>query len=232
MALVLLVLWLPAELQASPPTRGGQTPGVTWYVKTPQRLVALTFNDGPSPWTPRILAILKAFGDPATFFVLGSQAVKFPAVVRREVLLGMEVGNHTYGHINLAQHSFGQDYRDLQETNQILNGITNTFPTVMRPPYGAYNATVLHAASKTGLRVILWSWTENSGNWKNVPVAGIVARVMRHLQGGDIVLFHDAGNNLGPTLKALPIILKDLRALGYRCVTVSDLLNKMSRHSP
>ncbi len=224
LALLLMLLFLPVEIQSSPPARGGHEPGVTWYVKTPQRLVALTFDDGPSPWTPRILAVLKAFGDSATFFVLGSQAIKYPAIIRREVWLGMEVGNHTYGHINLTHHSISEDYWDLTQTNRVVSRITGSPLSVMRPPYGAYNTITLRAAARAGLHVILWSWTENSKNWKNPGVAEIVANVMRHLQPGDIVLFHDAGKNLGPTLRALPIILKDLRALGYRCVTVSELM--------
>ncbi len=224
MAFLLLLLFLPAEIRPTPSHPDHQRSGVTYAVRTSRRVVALTFNDGPSPWTPRFLAILEAFRDPATFFVLGTQVAQYPDIVRQEIWLGMEVGNHTFGHINLAQHSFAHDYRDLAETNRLVAEVTGSTPTVMRPPYGAYNASSLRAASLAGLRVILWSATENSGNWKNPGVASIVARVMRHLAPGDIILFHDAGSHLGSTLRALPVILKDLRALGYRCVTVSELL--------
>lgn len=224
LALLLLLLCLPVEIRSMARHQDRHRAGVTYAVKTSQRVVALTFNDGPSRWTPRILAILEAFRDPATFFVLGTEAAQYPNIVRQEVWMGMEVGNHTYGHINLAQHSFAHDYRDLAKTNRLVAELTATTPTVMRPPYGAYNGSALRAASRAGLRVILWSATENTGNWKNPGVASIVARVMRHLAPGDIILFHDAGVNLGTTLGALPVILKDLHALGYRCVTVSELL--------
>lgn len=206
--------------------RGGQNPMVTWYVNTRQRAVALTFDDGPSPLiTPEILALLKKYHDRATFFVLGQKALKYPRLLKTEVQDGMEVGNHTFGHINLTQYSTAVDYGDLMRTRQIIWRIVHTTPLVMRPPYGAYSPGVLQAAAQAGERVVLWSSAENSPDHTNSSVSAMVFRIIHNLRPGDIVLFHDGnGGGRWETVAALAIILKDLKSLGYQCVTVSQLL--------
>ncbi|MCL4493551.1 MAG: polysaccharide deacetylase family protein [Firmicutes bacterium] len=205
--------------------RGGTNPHITWYVKTAQKAVALTFDDGP--WkssTPKILHILTSNHAVATFFVVGQQVVRNPQIVRQEIRDKMEVGNHTYSHINLARHTLREDVADLNKANHVIKEATGITPTLLRTPYGTYNRTVLEAARSAHLHMVMWSWTEDTRDWSNPGVQTIVSRVLSHIQPGDIVLFHDGGSNRQQTIEALPIILKDLRLRGYRFVTVSQLM--------
>ncbi|OLZ09700.1 polysaccharide deacetylase family protein [Sulfobacillus thermosulfidooxidans] len=205
--------------------RGGNNPHITWYVQTHQKVVALTFDDGP--WessTPEILHILKHYHAVATFFVVGEQVVRHPQIVRQEIKDKMEVGNHTYAHINLVRHSYAEDVADLEQANRAIKQATGITPSLLRTPYGTYNRTVLKAASALHLHLVMWSWTEDTRDWSNPGVETIVSRVLSHIQPGDIVLFHDGGSDRKQTIEALPIILKDLRLRGYRFVTVSQLM--------
>ena len=207
--------------------RGGTNPHVVWYVKTTKKVVALTFDDGPSPVsTPRILNTLDHWHAKATFFMLGQAAKEYPAVVREVARMGMEIGNHTFAHINLKVHSAVQNEADLARTQDVIRAITGKAPTLMRPPYGAYNDSLVALAHSLHLQIILWSWTEDPRDWADPGVAAIVSRVISHIQPGDIVLFHDGGGNRIQTVEALPLILKDLSAQGYHMVTVSQLLKE------
>ncbi|PSR36916.1 MAG: chitooligosaccharide deacetylase [Sulfobacillus thermosulfidooxidans] len=231
-ALMLLIVGL-SEWHAlhAASARGGTNPAITWYVPTDQKVVALTFDDGP--WrssTPQILRILVHHHALATFFVIGQQVLRDPDIIRQEVKDHMEIGNHTFSHMNLAKHSYAQIVSDLSQANQAIKDVTGHPPTLLRTPYGTYNPTVLRAAQELHLRVIMWSWTEDTRDWANPGVEAIVSRVVSHIQPGDIVLFHDGGSDRSQTIAALPIILKDLALRGYRFVTVSQLLTQAQMH--
>lgn len=213
--------------------RGGTNPELLWYVKTSKKVVALTFDDGPSPTsTPAILKTLVDDRAKATFFMLGQAAEANPKMVRAVVRDGMEIGNHTYAHINLAVHSAAQDQADLERTQAVLKKITGTLPTLMRPPYGAYNKTTLSVTRQLHLKVVLWSWTEDPKDWANPGVSAIVSRVLNHVEPGDIILFHDGGGDRIQTVRAIPLIVKTLTAEGYRMVTVSQLLAYQPKTAP
>ncbi len=205
--------------------RGGTNPQITWYVKTSEKAVALTFDDGP--WrssTPKILKILTENHALATFFVIGEQVQRDPQILQEETREHMEIGNHTYSHINLVHHSYSEDVADLQKASMAIQNATGHAPVLLRTPYGTYNAEVLKAASALHMHVIMWSWTEDTRDWSNPGVQTIVSRVLAHIEPGDIVLFHDGGSDRSQTIAALPIILKDLKLRGYRFVTVSQLM--------
>lgn len=203
--------------------RGGANPDVLWYARTSKRLVALTFDDGPGPSTPKILADLARYHAKATFFVVGLAARSHPRIVREEVHMGMEVGNHTYAHINLAAHSVAADRADLTHAQAAIRAAAGVTPTLMRPPYGAFNQKVVDLAKSLHLTTVIWAWTEDPKDWTNPGTAQIVSRVVSHIQPGDIVLMHDGGGDRIETERAVPLILRDLTAMGYRMVTVSEL---------
>lgn len=234
---LVLAIGLAAALAAARPPAaaapGGPAAGaVLFRVPTDRRLVALTFDDGPSPRnTPRILALLRQFHMTATFFVVGQEVDRYPQVVRELVAAGDEVGNHSFSHPNLAHHGPSAIRRQLEETQAAVVRAAGIRPTLMRPPYGAYNPQVLAVAGSLGLRVVLWSAHQDTRDWANPPVDRIVSHVLAHLAPGDIVLFHD-GAGSRHTVAAVAVLLRALQAGGWRAVTVSQLLAAAAPSAP
>jgi peptidoglycan-N-acetylglucosamine deacetylase len=188
----------------------------------PQRAVALTFDDGPSPaYTPRILRTLQRLHVHATFFVIGYLAQAYPAIVREESRLGMAVGNHTYNHPEVPP--FAQLPRVLMRdeislTAKVLARL-GVHTDVFRPPAGSTSPAVEHVASALGERVVLWS--VDPADWVAGSTAKeIAARVLSAVHPGSIVVLHDGGGNRTATLAALPLIVHGIRHRHLHLVTL------------
>lgn len=182
--------------------------------------IALTFDDGPHPYyTDAILSLLKDNGAPATFFVVGSQIEKHPGLARALTANGCEVESHTMTHRNLARLTDTEIKKELQSTEFLIKSFAGQNSLFFRPPGGQYNDHVVKIARDMGLTMVLWSvftrdHEENDAN-------AIVRRVLEQSRDGGIVLLH---SGRCPTLVALPRIIKELRARGFRFVTVQDLI--------
>jgi cellulose synthase/poly-beta-1,6-N-acetylglucosamine synthase-like glycosyltransferase/peptidoglycan/xylan/chitin deacetylase (PgdA/CDA1 family) len=195
------------------------------------RDVALTFDDGPSGrWTPRIAAVLRRLRAPATFFEVGSEIVRHPAIVRRLHAEGFELGDHTFTHAYLTTLPGWE--RDLQvsSTQSALAGAAGVTSKLLRPPYSStrrafttHDAAALARFAHRGYAIVL---TElDTRDWESGrSVSSIVASAIPPGRRGGIVLMHDGGGNRSRTLAALPSIVARLRARGLKLVTVSDLL--------
>jgi peptidoglycan/xylan/chitin deacetylase (PgdA/CDA1 family) len=186
------------------------------------RAVALTFDDGPSPYTGKILAILARFQAPATFFVVGAQAEIFPDLVGRELRAGMAVGNHTYDHP--YQPPFAQLARtvirsEVDRAQAILERL-GVRSVLFRPPGGTVSPFVLRAASAHGMRVVLWSVDARDWVPGSTP-AQIARRVLRAIGPGSIVVMHDGGGDRSATVRALPAIIAGIRERGLRLVALA-----------
>jgi cellulose synthase/poly-beta-1,6-N-acetylglucosamine synthase-like glycosyltransferase/peptidoglycan/xylan/chitin deacetylase (PgdA/CDA1 family) len=191
----------------------------------PARTVALTFDDGPDPaWTPRILAILRRYHVPATFFVVGAHAASYPGLVRRELNGGDEVGTHTYTHLALA--GGWQQQLQLTLTQNALAGAAGVHTSLLRPPFSsepdAVSASDWRAwrqAAHDGYLIVLAS--VDTRDWARPGAARIVSAAMPRRGQGAIIMMHDSGGNRSQTVQALPRIITGLRARGYRFVTVT-----------
>jgi peptidoglycan/xylan/chitin deacetylase (PgdA/CDA1 family) len=180
------------------------------------KCVALTFDDGPGPYTTTLLRHLAAHHARATFFVVGQSAVAYPDVLRKTAAAGHEIGNHTWSHRDMTRMSGAAIRADLARTDRAIQSVTGVAPVVMRPPYGAFNAAVRKNCKHP---VIMWSVDTEDWRYRN---PGRVARVaIKHARPGGILLFHDIHPT---TVRAMPRVLKALTARGYRFVTVSELL--------
>lgn len=185
--------------------------------------VALTFDDGPSIYTPQILAILQRYNAKATFFPIGQSITEFPSYLQQDLTGGNTVGNHTFTHPHLTTLSYPAIYKELSDTQNAVQNATGTRPTLFRPPFGEYNADVLTAANQLGLTVVTWS--ADSSDWNNPQpsAAQIASNVLGAAGNGAIFLLHEGGNRAN-TVAALPAIIEGLQARGLRLVTLPQML--------
>lgn len=196
---------------------------VLWEIKTDEKVVALTFDDGPhKTYTTEILELLAEYDAKATFFVIGERAQKFPEVISQINDEGHEIANHTYTHpLSITPEKLEQE---LKMTNKVIHDITGTSPMYYRPVGGTYNEQIINTAVENGYKVIMWSWHQDTEDWKRPGVDHIVQTVLTGTKPGDIVLFHDAGGDRSQTVTALKTILPKLKEQGYQFVTVSELM--------
>jgi peptidoglycan-N-acetylglucosamine deacetylase len=183
------------------------------------RDVALTFDDGPGPYTPLALRILRRAGAEATFFVVGRNIARFPGDLQTETRLAV-IGDHTWDHLDLALMSAGGATSQIERTAVAERAATGRRTLLFRPPYGARDAEVDAIARRLGLLEVVWdvSSADSAGaNWMQ-----IARNVTRHLRPGDIVVMHE---NRGQTIRALRyLILPALRRLRLDPVSLETLL--------
>ncbi|MEV1290054.1 polysaccharide deacetylase family protein [Micromonospora sp. NPDC049679] len=197
---------------------------VIWSVDTANKLVALTFDDGPKPnWTPEVLSILEQTRTRATFFMVGANARDHGAIVAGR--LGQhEVGNHTWRHQDLARLTFEEAYETLKRTHEHLTKLWGREPTLLRPPYGHLAGSTLLAANELGYRVVLWNRQMLESQYTSNP-RGLVDYIVTSCAPGTILLAHDTGPaDRLVAIRALPEVVRGLRAEGFEFVTVSELL--------
>jgi peptidoglycan-N-acetylglucosamine deacetylase len=187
-----------------------------------RRDVALTFDDGPGPYTPSVLRVLESMHAPATFFIVGQQVPTFGGAVRSEVRHGFPVEDHTENHAWLIRLGAAGQYSQIQDAAARLAHLGVAYPRMLRPPYGAFNATTVRTLARMRMLMVLWS--VDPQDWRRPGVGAIVSNVLRNASPGSIVLLHDGGGYRDQTVKALPAIIDGLRRRHYRLVTVPQLV--------
>lgn len=188
------------------------------------KVVALTFDDGPSEYTPGFLDVLREKHVPGTFFEIGQEMARYPATMRRILREGDEIGNHTMHHTEFP------GYGDIAPVTTLAESITHFRPCLFRPPGGAVDSAVIAAAGTDELRSI--TWDVDPADWSTPGTSAIYSRIVDAAQPGSIILMHDGGGPRGETLTALPHIIDTLRARGYRFATVTALLGERMIYRP
>jgi peptidoglycan/xylan/chitin deacetylase (PgdA/CDA1 family) len=184
------------------------------------KCVALSFDDGPSPFTDRLLDVLTANGAKATFFLIGNKVASDPAAAKRIVDAGMEVGSHTWEHPNMSTIAPGEIPRQLRAATTAIAAATGTAPTLYRPAGGLSTAAVREEAGRQGLAEILWDvipfdWINDS------DISATVYMLKTQIKPGSVVLLHDTYSSaVDVVYQFLPVLI----ANGYHMVTVSHLL--------
>jgi len=209
--------------------------GTIYHINAINKLVALTFDDGPSPvWTTKILDELKKAHIKATFFMLGEHVAKYPDIARRVVAEGHEVGNHTYDHHILLYHTLDNLLKEINETQKVIKDKTGVKTKYFRPPKAWLTAEEKKEIEGMGYKIILWSL--NSKDWVTFDDKYIVKYILKNVRPGDIILFHDSGGvftaeggNREETVKTIPSLVEKLREKGFKFVTITELLNKQRR---
>ncbi len=186
------------------------------------REIALTFDDGPGPYTLHVLRVLDRLHTPATFFEVGLPEQYFHAGTTAIVAHGDPIGDHTETHPEMTGLSAQQQQDQLLQETRAIGRYGAPFPRLYRPPYGLWNSITLALLKRYRMLMVLW--TVDTSDWQ-LPGAGkIVQRALSGARPGAIILMHDAGGNRSETIAALPRIIKGLRARGYDLVTVPRLL--------
>jgi peptidoglycan/xylan/chitin deacetylase (PgdA/CDA1 family) len=191
--------------------------------------LALTFDDGPNAtWTPRLLDILAAHNVRATFFLLGSHAQSEPALVLRIAAAGHLVGNHSWGHPNMARTAASRLRDELTRTSEALQQMTGSPIKYFRPPYGARRPAVFRIAREVGLKLVLWNamtsdWSQPSAGRIAEQLSKSIDRLHRHGRAANIVL-HDGGHdnhaaNRLPSVTAAEMLIKRYKET-HRFVTI------------
>lgn len=193
----------PAQMAKGLPNPPG------WYKaavgpRTSQRVLYLTFDDGPSRFTPRLLKALKKSQARATFFVAGGYAEANPKVIRRMHSGGHAVGNHTWWHPRLTDVSTAKVHRELASTNRALGSFA---APCMRPPYGLINQRVAKTSIALGLQPVLW--TAHIEDWQPHSFDWTVQRLKRETTPGAVILMHDThSQTVAAVAKMLPVWVK------------------------
>ncbi len=210
--------------------------GTIYRVRTPdpasKKVVALTFDDGPSPvWTPQILDALKTADVKATFFMVGHHVQKYPDIARRVAREGHRIGNHGYAHSVILYYTPAEIEEEIKYTEHVIREVTGKTTTMFRPPKAWLRNSTKDKIRSMGYEVILWSL--NSKDWVGFPHQWITGYLASHVRNGDIMLSHASGKIFArgggdprQTVAAVGLLIKILREKKFSFVTVGELMHE------
>ena len=203
----------PPEPKPEPaPAPAAPTPTVA------NKTIALTFDDGPGPYTAHLLDILDQYGAKATFFLIGSKVSGQASVVRSIQARGHQLGNHSWSHPELPKLSVDQIAGEIDRTNEAIRQATGVKPSILRPPYGAVNGVVLEQLRLRNMSSILWS--VDTRDWADRNSQIVCSRAVAGARPGAVILMHDIHQT---SVNAVPCILSSLKQQGYSFVTIQRL---------
>ena len=208
---------IPKPAEKPKPAPAAPTPTVA------NKTIALTFDDGPGPYTEKLLDILDKYDAKATFFLIGSKVSGQASVVRSIQARGHQLGNHSWSHPELPKLSVDQIAGEIDRTNEAIRQATGVKPSILRPPYGAVNGVVLEQLRLRNMSSILWS--VDTRDWADRNSQIVCSRAVADARNGAVILMHD----IHPTsVNAVPCILDSLKQQGYSFVTVQNLIGDMT----
>ena len=193
---------------------------LTTSIDPTKPMIALTFDDGPSKHTQRLLDLFAQYGGKGTFFVVGNLIDNREETLNRMVLEGHEIGGHSWDHRQLTKLSSEDMTDQIMNTRAKIYSLTGVDTTIIRPPYGSYNDETKRICAENGIVIINWSL--DTLDWKTRDADKVYDAIMSEVKDGDIILCHDLH---GSTVDAMERVIPDLIAQGYQLVTVSELLS-------
>lgn len=193
------------------------------HVNTTEKVVALTFDDGPDqPYTQQILDVLNKNGVKGTFFVLGGNAKAYPDLIKEMISQGHELGNHTMSHDKMKNKSVDKMATDIQSVDIILQNLGYKKDIPFRAPFGITSHNLKAALKKLNKEHVLFNFLPQ--DWTNISAQQIYDNVMKQMRPGLIITLHDGGKRRDNTVKATQMLITNLKEQGYQFVTVSELL--------
>lgn len=217
-ALLSLALLFCSQIKAE------DTPHTIRHVNTTQKVLALTFDDGPNNiYTQQILDILKKHNAKATFYVIGNNAKARPDLMKRIMEEGHEVGNHSMNHDKMKGISVEQITQDIKGVDEIIRNYGYDKEITYRSPYAITSANLHTALKNLNKKLVLFTFSPM--DWTKISSQQIYENVMKKIKPGLIILLHDGGGKTrANTVKATEMLITTLHQQGYRFVTISDLL--------
>jgi peptidoglycan/xylan/chitin deacetylase (PgdA/CDA1 family) len=193
-------------------------------VETSKKIVALSFDDGPTPeGVNAVLAELQPRGIKATFFLIGNRMEKWPGQARRLIEAGHELGNHSYTHTRMIGKSASSYDAEIARTDRMLKAEGAKEPTLFRPPFGKRLIGLPLAVERAGYRTIMWDVEDDAEHFSD-PKA-YAADILARVRPGSIILMHPMYRHNQTARDALPLVLDGLKAKGYRVVPVGELIS-------
>jgi len=191
----------------------------------PDKLVALTFDDGPDPrYTPQILNILAQYHIKATFFVVGNNIKEYPDILIREIQAGNEIENHTYTHPNLHLKSITETEEEIIRNQELIESYTHKRPQYFRPPKGLLSKKMIDLCTANDYQVVLW--TICLEHYASKTPQAMAARVVTSASPNTIILAHDGRLDRSKTVQALPLLIEGYLNKGYRFVTIDEMFKE------
>ncbi|MEK5080704.1 polysaccharide deacetylase family protein [Solibacillus sp. FSL W7-1436] len=194
--------------------------GLTYQAETKEKVIALTFDDGPSKNVDQLLPLLDVYKAKATFFLIGDEIEKHPEEAIKLVEAGHQIGNHTYSHKRMVLKSPSFIEEEIEKTDELIRSIGYEGEIDFRPPYGKKFVGLPYYLNKTNRETIMWSLDPET-YYTNVDEK--INYVMENIQPGSIILLHPMYDQTGGTLQVVETILKELTNEEYRFVTVDEL---------
>ena len=203
---------IPKPAEKPKPAPAVPTPTVA------NKTIALTFDDGPGPYTEKLLDILDKYDAKATFFLIGSKVSARANTLRSIQARGHQLGNHSWSHPELPKLSVDQIAGEIDRTNEAIRQATGVKPSILRPPYGAVNGVVLEQLRLRNMSSILWS--VDTRDWADRNSQIVCSRAVAGARPGAVILMHDIHQT---SVNAVPCILSSLKQQGYSFVTIQRL---------
>ena len=220
-ATAMVIALCPGAVLGGPASSGD----ALFFVPTPERVVALTIDDGPSDgFTPRVLDTLSRHGAHATFFVVGDAAMRRPDLIARELAQGDEIGDHTWSHPRMERLDPAAVALEISRGADAVRRLAGAAPRFFRPPRGADIAEGVAVAGQLGMRTVMWSVAVEH-DLGGTPQE-MSRYVLDHARPGSIVLMHDGLGDRSKSVAALDLVLQGLTERGYRVVSLSELLRE------
>ena len=194
--------------------------GLTYQAETEEKIIALTFDDGPTKNVDQLLPLLNEYNAKSTFFLIGNEIEKHPEEAKKLVEAGHQIGNHTYSHKRMVLKSPSFIKEEIEKTDELIRSIGYEGDIDFRPPYGKKFVGLPYYLNKTNRETIMWSLDPET---YYTSVDEKINYVMENIQPGSIILLHPMYDQTGGTLQVVETILKKLTNEGYRFVTVDEL---------
>ena len=220
MAVILIVLLLAGLFQVTKLRTFQLFGALTYHAETEEKVIALTFDDGPTKNVDQLLPLLDEYNAKATFFLIGNEIEKHPEEAKKLFDAGHQIGNHTYSHKRMVLKSPSFIKEEVEKTDELIRSIGYTEEIDFRPPYGKKFIGLPYYLNKHNKETIMWSLDPET---YYTSVNEKISYVLENIEPGSIILLHPMYDQTGETLQVVETILKELTNEGYRFVTVDEL---------